>query len=516
MVRATLRSAVLLGLLACSVPAYAEVQNVKVGGEVNVRGFYRKSLRLNDAVTNGTGGGSTTVVDCTDLSPGVSGGCSAPDGDSSGDQFIQQLTAVDIGADLTENVAAQVRVINQRVWGSPAEDATNTTNSSTANADANQVQLSLANVTLKELFYSPLTVTLGRQRLWFGRGFIVGSRLLAADADPNGALAADEFTDLTAFDAIRGTLDLSGILGGTPLTLDGVFAKVNENEPGSADDINLTGVNLGTHFDSMNGEAEAYYWNKRDNDLARTGGAGGEDLATNPQANTLGFRGSIAPAKGLSTWGELAYQWGRRIVTSITFDAEGDAGDQYQAWAANLGLDYTLGGTAWTPTLGGEWIFYSGDNGDGGGSGSTVGSAIGGWDPVYRGQFTSLIREFQGAGFYMPSQSGSTVGGTFNNVTNSTTNQHQLALHAALKPLEDLSVDNRFTWFIADKGIKPTTQRVKTEKYFGSEWDVNANYAYTDDVQMGLVYGLFFPGSVFKSPHDNTAQELVTSVSVKF
>ena len=55
MVKATLRSAVLLGLLAWSVPSFAEVQNVKVGGDVNVRGFLRKSLRLSEDIFNGTG-----------------------------------------------------------------------------------------------------------------------------------------------------------------------------------------------------------------------------------------------------------------------------------------------------------------------------------------------------------------------------------------------------------------------------------------------------------------------------
>ena len=504
MVKATLRSAVLLALLAWSVPSYAEVQNVKVGGEVTVRGFVRENLRLSEDVFNGTGGASTTVVDCLDRS--TAPGCpaaSVSDEGSGGDNFLQQLTAVDVGADLTENVSAQIRLINQRVWGSPAEDATNTTS-----GDANQVAISLANITLKELFYSPLTVTLGRQRLWFGRGFIVGNRLLQGDTDPEASLAADEFTDLTAFDAIRGTLDLSGLIGGSPVVLDAVFAKVNENEPDSGDDINLLGFNLGTRFDSANSEVEAYYWNKRDNDLARAGGAGGEDLQSNPQANTLGLRGSTMPAEGLSIWSELAYQWGRRIVTSITFDAEGAAGDAYQAWAANLGLDYAMAGTAWSPTVGAEWIFYSGSDG-----GS---NAIGGWDPVYRGAFTTLIREFQGAGFYMPAQSGATWSASFNNITNSTTNQHQLALHAKLNPVEDLSVDNRVTWFIADEGIKLTTGHGNREHFFGTEWDINANYAYTDDVQMGLLYGVFFPGSVFRTPYDDTAQELVTSVSVKF
>ena len=503
MLKATLRSAVLLGLLAWSAPSFAEVQNVKVGGEVNVRTFLRQNLRLSQDVFNGTGGGSTTVVDRMDA-----GGSGTRDDGSAGDNFLQQLTAVNIGADLTENVSTQLRLINQRVWGSVAADATDS-----ADADANQVDVSLAHITLKELFYSPLTVTIGRQNLWFGRGFIVGSRLLHGDNDPSGSLAADEFSDLTAFDAIRGTLDLSGLAGGLPVTVDGVYAKVDENDvsvtgeaDSSADDVDLLGLNIGTRADQWNSELEAYFWKKRDNELRGTGAAAGT-VENNPQSNTLGLRGSASPMEGVSLWSELAYQWGNRITSSITFDAEGEAGDEYQAWAANLGLDWTGKDVAWSPTIGGEWIFYSGDKGSA--------SAIGGWDSVYRGKFTSALREFQAAGFYMPAQSGATVNGTYNTITNSSTNQHQLALHGTVRPLEDLSVDNRLTWFIADVGIVPVAG-AKRKSGLGTEWDVQANYNYTDDVQLGLVYALFNPGNVFRTPYDDAAQELVTSVSVKF
>ena len=496
--KATLASAVFLALIAWTVPAFAEVQNVKVGGEVNVRSFVRKNLRLSDDVFNGVGAGSTTVVD-------TASGASSDFG-ASGDNFLQQLTAVDVGADLTENVSTQVRLINQRIWGTLGSDATNT-----ATNDNNQLDISLANVSIKELFYSPLTVTVGRQRLWFGRGFIVGSRLVNGDVDPEQNLAADEFSDLTAFDAIRANLDLSGVTGGLPLVVDGVYAKVDDNNisinnapatGNSADDVNLIGVNVGTRFSQMNGEAEAYFWKKQDNSNNN-----GATVNTNSQANTMGLRGSLAPTQGLSLWSELAYQWGHRITSAIAFDAEGAAGDAYQAWAANVGLDYTASGVTWTPTVGGECIFYSGDEGNG--------TAIGGWDPVFRGAFTSALREFQAAGFYMPAQSGSTVGGTFNNITNSTTNQHQLAVHASVKPLEDLSIDNRLTWFIADVGIVPVAAS-KRETYFGNEWDVRANYNYTNDVQLGVTYAMFNPGNVFRTPYDDTAQELITSVDVKF
>ncbi|MBI4355712.1 MAG: hypothetical protein HY597_04625, partial [Candidatus Omnitrophica bacterium] len=70
-------------------------------------------------------------------------------------------------------------------------------------------------------------------------------------------------------------------------------------------------------------------------------------------------------------------------------------------------------------------------------------------------------------------------------------------------------------WFILDKGYIPQTGQ-KRQHFAGTEWDVQAKYAYTEDVQLGLIYGIFWPGSVFRSPFDDIAQELVTSLKVSF
>jgi len=71
--------------------------------------------------------------------------------------------------------------------------------------------------------------------------------------------------------------------------------------------------------------------------------------------------------------------------------------------------------------------------------------------------------------------------------------------------------------------IQPTTgSNGRRNNYLGAEWDTVVNYNYTDDVQLGLIYGVFFPGSVFRdrapgvTSGSNASQELITSVSVKF
>ena len=462
-------------IAAMTAPAFAEVQNVKVGGDITVRGIWRGHFDLTDDKN------FTTL--------GV--------GTSDAEKFIFSSVGINLTADLTDNVSTDIRLINQRDWG--ADGATN-----------NDVKIARAYVTMKEMLYSPLTVKIGRQPLWFGKGFIVGSRLLAGDTNPNGDFSATEFTDQTGFDAIRATLDYN------PVTVDVVYSKISEGVVSSDNDINLTGVNVGWKGASMNSEAEVYYWNKYDQSVRATvaGAAGPPDtqVVGNPgNLNTLGLRGSLEPVAHTSMWGELAWQFGSR-AGAVGGTANASAA---QALAFDLGGDYTLADVAWTPKLGGEWIYYSG-----GSHGSPAG-----WDPIYRGKFDTLIREFSG-GIYPTDAALDTA---------STTNENQFAIFAGAKPTDSIKLDTRVTWFIAPTplNINGGATGVDAERTFlGTEWDTRATYDYTEDVQIGLIYGVFWPGDVFRDrpaavgvgnvvttslgADRAIAQELVSSVRVKF
>jgi len=472
MLKATLSSAVLLGLLVWSVPSFAEVQNVKVGGDITARGFWRSNLDLQD--NNG-------ALDAHQ-------------------DFFMTTTGINIGADLTENVSTFIRIANERDWNTGVVPA--------AGSNAGDFAVSQAYVTLKELFYSPLTVRIGAQPIVWGRGFVLGSNLIPGllnrGNDLHASITANEFTDFTAFDAIRATLDLSGVGGmGIPLTADYVYIKLQENAIGLNDDVNLQGINLGTHFDAMSSEVETYYLNKRDNSVS--GAAGAATIRpNNGSVSTLGIRGSVKPIEGSYLYGELAYQFGLNAT-----DPAGLAlgGDRHQAWAFDLGAEYTAKDVPMTPKLGAEWIFYSGKDNNG---------AITGWDPIARGYFTTALREFQNAApFYPAAQACYTNGAAGGVCTGSATNQHQFSLYGSFKPLQDLTIAPRLSWFMLDVGVIPVAGS-KRRGFAGTEWDTVVTYNYTDDVQFGLIYGLFAPGSVYRNPQDNAAQELVSSVSVKF
>ncbi len=469
--KATLASVVSLGLLvAWTLPAFAEVQNVRVSGDITSRLFHRENLDLRNGDTG--------------------------DGTLNNDNFLMTTTGINVGADLTENVSAFIRLANERDWDNDA-----------AGSGDGSFDLSQAYVTLKELFYSPLTVRIGAQPIVWGRGFVLGSALipsvLGAGDDRLTSISANEFTDFTAFDAIRATLDLSNLGGANlPVSAEYVYIKLAETLPSTSDDITLQGVNFGTKFNAYNAEMEAYFLNKIDQ-------AGSNASAVrNGNVNTLGIRGSAMPVEALSTWGELAYQFGRRGSDAAAGDLTTvPAGSPFQAWAVDLGLEYTFAHVAMTPKAGAEWVFWSGKDRNGG---------VAGWDPIARGYFTTALREFQtasAAGFYPTDQPLD---------TSAATNQSQISFWGGLKPMEDLSATSRLSFFWQDvaapRANEAGTARAAgaSKNFAGTEWDTQFAYDYTEDVQFGLLYGLFFPGAVYSSGYDNVAQEIVTTVKVQF
>jgi hypothetical protein len=458
--------------LALAAPAFAETQNVKVSGSIDAYAFYRGDFDLsknNDRATNGTGLSALgTNVNKSDT-----------------DEFFMGITQVEVSADLTDNVSTVVNLINQRDWNSSQLDSVGATTNAANEFD---ITLDLAYVQMKEIFYSPLTLTIGRQDIWFGRGFVIGNNNRAWD--PQGTIEANEYSATTAFDAIRATLDFN------PWTIDMIYSKIDENHNGPEDDIDLYGANVNYKFAEYNAVAEAYWFSEMDRgSIASTSGLTGVvgsfasgDTRTN-DTNTIGGRVQFDPISQITLGAELAYQFGDYQATNLAPSRDRNA------WALDIFGTYRWDYT-WKPELTLEYVSFSGESDVTAGSTADYGS----WNTLYRGRFYTAYEDFR-----------EFVYGTTDTADQSgTQNSNMLQAKVGIKPLEDLLLEGSISWFWTDEDVASRNDQI------GWEFDTQATYDYTEDVSFGLLAAWFVPGDFYNSPNDETATDIVSSVKVTF
>jgi hypothetical protein len=448
-----LKALVVLALaLVVAGPAFAETQNVKVSGSLDVYGFYRDNYDFNK---DGGSSNGTAVA--------------APTGDSEADAFFRSNTQVEVSADLTDNVSTVINVINQRDWDGGA---------TVSSADGTQfdIDLDLAYVQMKEIFYSPLTLTVGRQDIWFGRGFIIGNNNHAWDY--NGETAADEYSVSTAFDALRATLDFN------PWTIDFIYSKITEGNINLENDINLYGANVNYKFAEYNAVAEGYWFTEHDRANATDGSANQVGNST----HTIGARAQFDPIAQITLGAELAYQFGE-YNGALGANQNRDRG----AWAADVFGTYRWD-NAWKPELTLEYVHFSGE------SDLSTSSEYGAWNGLYRGKFYTAIGDFRQFLYFTDDTADQSA----------TQNQNLFQVKGGLKPLEDLLLEASFTYFWVAETIAGRSDEI------GWEVDTQVTYDYTEDVSFGLVAAWFNPGDFYTSPNDETATDLVSSVKVTF
>jgi len=492
-------------------PAFAAVQNVKVSGDISVSAVSRNNLDLD----------KTRALLITGAT------------DSRNDEHAAFLSIarVRVDADLTDNVSTSVRLLNERNWNGDSSTATTGNNRNiglaTANAVATEKQtdLDLASITLKEFLYSPLTLTVGRQELRFGNGWIVG------DPDTNGAaltstLAEGDLSARKSFDALRARFDYN------PLVLDLIYAKVAENNTVLNDDTDLYGINAAYEL-SPQTTIEGFYFAKK-RGLAAAGGAIGV-TATNLDSglttsfdnavvkqkddvvNTIGVRAVNKSVKNLTLDAQVAYQFGTynpRLDPNARFITATDKAltSPRSAWGTEIVAAYDLKDVAaiskWEPSITGAYIYLSGESRD-----KTGSKAYKGWDPMFEDQtFGHLINAVMGF-----------------------SNAHLFGVSLKAKPAADLTarLDYVTGWFAKKyaegrfailSGVSTAQTFTMSHKAnFGHEFDATLAYDYTEDVQLSLLGGLFFPSkaingdeSIYPYRQKAAAAELIGSMKVTF
>ncbi len=462
--------------LALATPAFAAVQNVKVSGDILARYIFRDDFDLRKG--NGPAGEDRMSV-------------------------FNTVTRLRVDADLTDNVQTTVRLINERNWDE-------------ADATSTDIDLDLAYVTLKEFLYSPLTVTVGRQELHFGNDMIIGDGVGNPDANAvSGGIGTNQTTNYTegagwenrngdlslrkSFDAIRATLNYD------PLVIDVVYAKINDGAltgEGDNDDIDLWGANAGYKFsDKWNTMVEGYFWTKHNGGLQKTSAVDKADIV-----NTVGARVSTMPTSKINLQQELAYQFGHKISPAAT----GTLDRKRDAWGAQTIAMY-MPGWKYDPTIGLIYSYFSGDA-DRDSAGAGIDKKYHAWDPMFENQ-----------------TSGSIINAIFPQ-----SNCHNIDFMGKFSPLEDVIVQADYVYLLMAKPASATGVTTNMNDYdgtgytflagkreLGQELDINLTYNYTEDVQLGLLCGWFFPGKAFQKlgadkAYRTTASEAIASCKVSF
>lgn len=192
-----MRKGIIFGLItvmfAFAASAYADVQNVKVGGSIDIKGIYREAYTNAGVVPTATGY-DKKILEGKDL-------------------WVTQAEAY-IMADLTDNVTAKVLLLSENEWGSNDNE----------NVGSDTFDVEEAYVKLSEFLYAPMTLTIGRQR------YVLGSGLILADGENDVNFSSFADTNLskrTAFDGIVADFALEG------WTLQAAYLKpiVGPSEP---------------------------------------------------------------------------------------------------------------------------------------------------------------------------------------------------------------------------------------------------------------------------------------------
>ena len=467
--------------LAFAMPAYAAVQNVKVSGDLSVNALDRFNFALG-----------STDVNC--------GGHQS---------LLYHIARLRVDAELTDNVSVVLRLLSEKYWDDEG---------GSANTD---VDLDLAYAVLREFLYSPLTLTLGRQELHFGNDLIIGDVDTNSLADASSAgmvTTAGTITDLgdlsarKAFEALRGTLDY--VVADQPLTVDLIYAKINENTNNRDDDVNLYGANA-NYVVNDDLVTEAYFW-FRDRRPGATGtgsvadGSGQTQAVRGDSLHTIGTRAVYTGIDNFTLQGEAAYQGGTRVWSAALNPNRGYNTNRLSnsllnvdAWALQVIAKYILEDVRHDPAVGASYTHLSGDK-------ANEASNYKGWDAMFENQAT----------------------GTIWNKILGFSNCDLINVNASVKPdfVDDLTVSvnwynirlvealtNNATAGSIVSGIATGQQyTVTNNKYLGDEIDVDLIYDYTEDVQLGLNLGWFLPGDAFSKDNKDAATQAIASMKVTF
>lgn len=382
--------------------------------------------------------------------------------------FVVGTTKLRFDADMTEDVSAVIELINERLWGQNQLSYSSTNDGK----ETDGVDIHLAYVKMKDFLGMPATITIGRQQMKIGSGLIMrgGSELSVLDTAGSVSSLAECFTRKNAVDGIRMQLDFD------PVAVDLFYQKWAEgSESSRTDDTNYYGIDV--QYNMSEGTNVGAYAIVKD--------FGGYDDFTAYSAYTYGARTAIAVNDNIDVKVEAAIQLGDDVTST----------ERLKANIVDVAFNYKMLDSANTK-IGLAYQRASGDK-----VGSLDQEA---WNK-FRGGFdlgiaTMFTNESSNVQVFKASMSRDI--------------REDIMLSADYRYLMQARASNATSYTDGDTGASYTV--VGKNRELGQSIDLKLAYDYTEDVEMGLAQGFFFPGQYFTSDNDQPAYATNAYVKVSF
>jgi hypothetical protein len=294
---------VLAFVVGITASAFAEVQNVKVGGDLSANYLNRQNLFF--------------TKDSADA-----------------DSTFASHTRVKIDANLTDNVDVCFRLLNERTWGS-ADSETTTPGQPTA------IDLDLAYMSFKDFMKDtigvPLTLVAGRQNIKIGSGLLIGSAGTNQSNTTQLPIGAGDLSYRGAFDAIVGVWQWL-----PEFTVITGYVNAAESSVIEGNDLNVYVVDGAFAFGEdyknlvLGGTYALSHQDKADTGVA------GQDI------NNFGIRASAGLIENLNVEGEYVYQTLRKDSANAYID-QNNKNKSADAW--RLAASFGMPDVVWAPTV---------------------------------------------------------------------------------------------------------------------------------------------------------------------
>ena len=475
-------------LMGMSVAGYAELQNVTVGGQLEMRGRYHHStfttglapeVRVPAGWLRGrsTGGNVVSIVDWDDRGTEWT--------------FAESAISLNVGADFSDNVSSFIEFYSYDIWGEDFRSNYVTGADGRGNT-ADDIEVLQAYIQADEVFGYPLRVRIGRQTMKFGKGWLVDDK-----TSP---------TQRQGFDAIRLTYNPTD-----DIEIDAWWAKLADTSPAEKDgDVDFYGIH-GTYSGIEAVKLSAYWMFVRDaRGIAPETNRGFIGEWLEEMVGVDDYDPTQLHAIGMRAWGnyasfdydlELTYQFGEAGRYGSMMRPVGFGYGDNDADFDNFGMDVELGynfDVKYSPRvfIGGAWL-QGEDNRD-----ITFGEWLGSYvNPFYQGQASvNFNRMFSNINYCPAYQDNAWL-----------SNFKQVRIGASIKPtdktwvmlrVQKLWADEPFDWPV---NFEWNGNRVayapflsfwteESDDDYGYSTCLIAKYNYSPDLTLILYWGHMFSG----------------------